>query len=149
MGTAGYADDGALELGLGFAIREEVGRAVTCPWVRARQDDAWGCYRRAASGPSAAMRVGSLMVVAARRTPWLTGGSTVRTVGTTPLWVPLLVAVLGMIGTGGGALAGALITSGGPTDGRPRPGPMSALGRGSCGPARTRCGTSSSGANSF
>ena len=33
-----------------------------------------------------------------------------RTVGTTPLWVPLLVAVLGLIGTGGGALAGALIT---------------------------------------
>jgi hypothetical protein len=32
------------------------------------------------------------------------------TVGTTPLWVPLVVAVLGLLGTGGGALAGALIT---------------------------------------
>ncbi|MDQ2790066.1 MAG: hypothetical protein M3Y73_10250 [Actinomycetota bacterium] len=29
---------------------------------------------------------------------------------TTPLWVPLLVAVLGLLGTGGGALAGVLIT---------------------------------------
>ncbi len=29
---------------------------------------------------------------------------------TTPLWVPLVVAVVGLLGTGGGALAGALIT---------------------------------------